>query len=169
MKDKRKVILFRRKREGKTNYKKRIAFLTSEKPRLVIRKSLKSFIAQIIIYEPKGDRVLTSACSAELKKLGWKFSGGNTSAAYLVGYLAGKKAKNAKITEAIADVGLYQPVKGSKLYAVLKGAVDSGLIVPHDESSIPKPERIKGKHIADYKKVDIEKNFDEVLSKIKGK
>jgi len=169
MKEKRKVMPFRRKREGKTNYKKRIAFLTSERPRLVIRKSLKSFIAQIIIYEPKGDKVLASACSAELKKFGWKFSGGNTPAAYLVGFLAGKKAKLAKIGDAIADVGLYQPIKGSKLYAVLKGAVDSGLNVPHDEASVPKIDRIKGKHIADYKKVDIEKNFDEVLSKIKGK
>ena len=169
MKNKRKVIPFRRKREGRTNYKKRIAFLTSERPRLVIRKSLKNFIAQIIIYEPKGDKVAASACSAELKKLGWKFSGGNTPAAYLVGVLIGKKAKHAKVGEAIADLGLYQPIKGSKIYAVLKGAVDSGLSIPHDESAIPKAERIKGRHIADYKKVDIEKNFDEVLSKIKGK
>ena len=75
MKDKRRVIPFRRKREGKTNYKKRIAFLTSEKPRLVIRKSLKNITAQIVIYEPKGDKVIASACSAELTKLGWKFSG----------------------------------------------------------------------------------------------
>ncbi len=157
MKNKRKVIPFRRKREGKTNYKKRIALLTSEKPRMVIRKSLKNFNAQIIIYDPKGDRVITSACSSELKKFGWKFSGGNTPAAYLVGYLAGKKAKNAKITEVVADVGLYQPIKGSKLYAVLKGAVDVGLNVPHDESSAPKAERIVGKHIADYKKLILKK------------
>ncbi|MEK6886550.1 MAG: 50S ribosomal protein L18 [Nanoarchaeota archaeon] len=169
MKDKRRVIPFRRKREGKTNYKKRIAFLTSEKPRLVIRKSLKNITAQIVIYEPKGDKVIASACSAELTKLGWKFSGGNIPAAYLVGFLAGKKAKTAKIGEAIADVGLYQPIKGSKLYAVLKGAIDAGLSVPHDETSLPKAERINGKHIADYKKIDIVKNFDDVLSKMKGK
>lgn len=169
MKNKRQVIPYRRKREGKTNYKKRIAYLSSGIPRLVVRKSLKNIIAQIIKYEPAGDKVLVSASSQELKKLGWKLSGSNLPAAYLVGYLIGKKAKDAKINESILDLGLYQPIKGSKLYSALKGAIDAGLIVPHDASVIPKQERIEGKHISEYKKIDVKKQFDEILIKIKGK
>ena len=169
MKNKRRVIPFRRKREGKTNYKKRIAYLSSGLPRLVIRRSLKNIVAQIIIYEQKGDKVVASSNSIEIKKLGWKFGGSNTSASYLVGFLVGKKAVEKKVHEAILDLGLYQPMAGSKLYAALKGAVDAGLKVPHDESILPKQERIEGKHVSDYKKIDVKKHFDEILAKIKGR
>ena len=41
-------------------------------------------------------------------------------------------------------------VKGSRLYAVLKGAVDAGLSIPHSEEALPAIERINGKSIADY-------------------
>ncbi len=169
MKNKRIVIPFRRKREGKTNYKKRIAYLTSGLPRLVVRKSLKNITAQVISYEPKGDVVLVSANSKELKKMGWNCAGSNMPAAYLVGFLAGTKAKEAKITKAIADLGLYQKISGSKIYATIKGAVDAGLDIPIDSEVIPDEKRMKGKHIADHNKVDIEKQFETVLSKIKGR
>ena len=169
MKNKRRVIPFRRKREGKTNYKKRIAYLNSGMPRLVIRRSSKNMTAQIIIYDPKGDKVIASSNSVELKKLGWKLSGANTPASYLVGFLIGKKSVEKKIHEAILDLGLYQPRSGSKVYAALKGAVDSGLKVPYDEAVVPKQERIEGKHISDYKKTDVKKQFEEVLTKIKGR
>jgi len=169
MKDNRRVIPFKRKRSGKTNYKKRIAYLTSGMPRLVIRKSLNNIIVQIIVYEPKGDRVLASATSREIKKLGWNLAGSNTPASYLVGYIAGKKAVAAKITDAILDLGLYRPISGSKVYAALKGAVDAGLRVPHDESIIPKQDRLQGKHISEYRKIDVKKQFDEIMEKIKGK
>jgi large subunit ribosomal protein L18 len=168
MKNKRQVIPFRRKREGKTNYKKRIAYLTSGKPRLVIRRSLQNITVQVIAYEQQGDRVLVNAHSQQLRKLGWKLSGSNTSAAYLVGFLAGTKAKQAKINSAILDLGLYQPIKGSKIYAALKGAVDAGLQVPHDQSVLPKQERIEGKHIQEHKKIDVQKAFTETINKIKG-
>ena len=158
---------FRRKKAGKTNYKKRIAYLTSGLPRLVIRKSLKNIIAQIVIYEPKGDKIVVSTSSADLKKNGWKLSGSNTPAAYLVGYLIGKKAKDAKVTKAILDLGFYDLIKGSKIYAAVKGAVDAGLDVPHDKKIFPSEDRISGKHISDYKKIDVKKQFDEVLSKLK--
>ena len=43
-----KHIEFRRKREGKTDYKRRLRLLLSNKPRLVIRVSLKNIIIQIL-------------------------------------------------------------------------------------------------------------------------
>ncbi len=168
MKNKRQVIAFKRKRLGKTNYKKRIAYLTSSTPRLVIRKSLKNITAQIVAYEPQGDKILASASSEELKKLGWKMAGSNIPAGYLVGFLVGTKAKKSNIPSANADLGLYQPIKGSKLYAVVKGAVDAGLNVPHEDSIAPSAERLHGKHISDYKKIDVKKQVDEMITKIKG-
>ena len=65
---------FRRRREGKTNYKKRLKLLLSKKPRLVVRKSLKYIRAQIVEFDKKGDKTLASAFSRELKKLGWKYA-----------------------------------------------------------------------------------------------
>ncbi|HME86804.1 MAG TPA: 50S ribosomal protein L18 [Candidatus Nanoarchaeia archaeon] len=168
MKNKRQVIPFRRKRSGKTNYKKRIAYLTSGLPRLVIRRSLKSMTAQIVVYEPQGDKVLVAATSQELKKLGWTGAGSNIPASYLVGFLVGKKAIKAKVQKAIVDLGLYQPVKGSKIFGVLKGAVDAGLEVPHEASVVPSADRIQGKHIAAHRKTATEKNFADVLAKMKG-
>ena len=40
-KGKRYSVKFRRRREGKTNYKKRLAFVKSDLPRLVVRRSNK--------------------------------------------------------------------------------------------------------------------------------
>jgi large subunit ribosomal protein L18 len=167
MKNKRQVIPFRRKREGKTNYKKRIAYLSSDLPRLVVRKSLKNIVAQIVAYEPKGDRIVASFNSRNLIKLGWTHARSNMPSAYLVGYAIAKKAIKVSIKNAILDLGLYDPVNGSKLYAVLKGATDAGLSIPHEKNVLPPEERIKGKHIAEHKKIDVEKQFNEVLAKLK--
>ena len=109
----------------------------------------------------------------------------------LVGQLKRNKLVNnsARLTdysdlsekEAVLDIGRHP--KSSRLFAALKGAVDAGLSVPHSEKVLPSDERIKGKHIDEYmatangvqfskykaKKISVEKNFEAVLSKIKGK
>lgn len=145
-----RTVPYRRKREGKTDYRKRLKLLLSHKPRLVIRKSLDNVIAQIIEYGEKGDKVVVSAHSNELKKLGWKFSKGNLPASYLTGLLAGAKAKRKKINEAVLDLGLQTSVKGSRIYACLKGVIDAGIKIPHEKEILPSDDRVLGKHIADY-------------------
>jgi large subunit ribosomal protein L18 len=145
-------VQLRRRREGKTDYQARKALVTSRKPRLVTRGSLKNVEAQIIVAKPHGDEVLVSAHSRELiKSFGWKAPTGNIPAAYLTGLLVGLKAKKAGITEAILDLGLVSPTKGSRTFAVLSGVVDAGVAVPHSEEKIVK-ERMKGEHIAKYAK-----------------
>ena len=142
----------RRRREGKTDYQARKALVLSGKPRLVTRSTLKNFTAQIIVAKPYGDEVLAAAHSRELKKkYGWKAPTGNVPAAYLTGLLCGLKAKAKGVSEAILDIGLVAPTKGSKLFAALSGVIDAGIDVPHDEEKIVK-ERIKGEHIAKYGK-----------------
>ncbi|MBI5398006.1 50S ribosomal protein L18, partial [Candidatus Woesearchaeota archaeon] len=143
-----RTVQHRRKRTGRTDYKKRLAILKSEQPRLVIRKSLKHITAQLVEYHPDGDRIIASAHSRDLAKMGWKGYTANTSAAYLVGLLIGKRASQKKIKNAVLDIGL--ATKGSKIFAAVKGAVDGGLDIPHNHAILPKDERIRGGHVVNY-------------------
>ncbi|MBW2979100.1 50S ribosomal protein L18 [Candidatus Woesearchaeota archaeon] len=149
-KDKIFTVQFRRKREDKTNYRKRIELLKSGKPRLVVRPFLKNIIAQIIEFDKVGDRTLVSATGYELEKFGWHFSKGNIPAAYLTGLLVGKKGLKKGIKEAVLDIDGKTPLKGTRVFACLKGAVDAGLVVPHSEDVFPSEERLRGEHIKGY-------------------
>lgn len=184
------TVYFRRKRDGFTNYRKRLKILISNKPRLVVRKSLKNIQANIVEYNKKGDIVRITCHSNVLKKLGWNYGTGNLPAAYLVGFMLGAKAKAANFKDAVLDIGINKSVKGSRVYAVLAGALDAGLKVPYGENILPDKDRLSGKHIAAYvqklKDMDmikkqfgsyiknnadpnnITKNFDEVKDKIKN-
>jgi large subunit ribosomal protein L18 len=144
-------VPLRRRREGKTDYQARKALVLSGKPRLVPRSTIKNVVVQIIIAKPHGDEVLAAAHSRELKKYGWKAPTGNVPAAYLTGLLCGLKAKAKGVTEAILDIGLVAPTRGSKVFAALGGVLDAGFDVPHDEEKIVQ-ERSEGKHIAEYGK-----------------
>lgn len=160
-----KRVPFRRRREGKTDYRRRLRLLKGGLPRAVYRKTSKRTIVQIIEYDKIGDRVLVSAVSNELKKYDWKFGYGNTPAAYLTGYLAGVRAKNKDIKKAVLDVGLHKPVKGAKCFAVLKGLIDAGMDIPHgDDDIFPSKDRIYGKHI----NPGIEKYVEDMKKKIEG-
>ena len=86
-------MFHKRRREQKTDYKKRLALLKSGVPRLVIRKSLENMRVQIVSFNPSGDKTVASAFSAELGEFGWKGGNGNLPAAYLTGLLAGLRAK----------------------------------------------------------------------------
>jgi large subunit ribosomal protein L18 len=70
-----------------------------------------------------------------LTKFGWKASTGNVPSAYLTGLLCGLRAKKEGITEAVFDIGLIPPTKGSRLFATLNGILDAGLEVPHSEEN----------------------------------
>lgn len=155
-------VKFRRRRESKTNYKKRLALVKSKKPRLVARKKNNSTICEIVSYNPKGDEVNAFFTSTSLRKLGWKGHTGNIPAAYLAGYGCGKQAVKNGIKEAVLDIGLTTPVHGTRIFAVLKGAIDAGLTVPSDEKAFPKEDRINGKHISE----ETVKNFEETKNAI---
>ncbi|WP_456419094.1 50S ribosomal protein L18 [Methanocaldococcus infernus] len=143
-------VKFRRRREAKTDYRKRLRLLLSRKPRLVARRTLNHCIAQIVEYDEKGNRTIVSAHSRELIKLGYKGHTGNLCSAYLTGYLLGKKALQKGYKEAVLDIGLHRATKGNALFAILKGALDAGLEVPHGEDILPSEERIRGEHIKAY-------------------
>jgi len=143
-------VPYRRRHEGKTDYRARRALVISGKPRLVVRSTLKNVTAQIIVAKPHGDEVLVSAHSKELGNYEWKTPEGNIPSAYLTGLLCGLKAKAKGLEQAILDIGLRSPSKGARVFAVLKGVLDAGIEVPHTEEKLPDEERIEGKHITQY-------------------
>jgi large subunit ribosomal protein L18 len=139
---------FARRRQGKTDFKKRLALVKSKKIRLVIRKTNTRIVAQAMKFNPKGDETIASVDSRDLKKYGF-YGTNNTPSAYLVGLLLGKKVGKEKC---VLDIGRRNPSHGSVVFAALKGAVDAGLDVPHSQEALPSEDRVNGKVLDDYAK-----------------
>jgi large subunit ribosomal protein L18 len=140
----------RRRREARTNYHQRLRLLKSGKPRLVARKSNNQTRAQLVITGPQGDETVASASSADLSEFGWEAPTGNLPAAYLTGMLAGARAVEAGLEEAVLDIGLNTATPGNKVFAVQEGAIDAGLEIPHGEDVFADWQRTRGTHIAEY-------------------
>lgn len=162
-------VALKRRREGKTDYGARLKLIGLDKHRLVVRVTGNHTTAQIVDVKLPGDKTVVSTHSQELKNMGWLGSGKNISAAYLTGYLCGKKAVKEGIDAAVMDLGLQSSTKGSRVYAVLKGAIDAGLEVPYKDVVLPDEDRIKGEHIVQFAKsldkADMEKKFSQYLEK----
>jgi len=62
----------KRRREYKTNYKKRLVLLKGNCLRLVIRKSNKYILLQIVESKHAKDKILYSVKTKELLKHGWR-------------------------------------------------------------------------------------------------
>jgi len=137
------------RRNKKTNYHKRISLLKSRVPRLVVRISSKNITAQVVQYLPDGDKVLFATSTKSLEKMGWKGSNNSIPSAYLLGFLLASKVKKLA-THVILDLGQRQSVTQSRIYAVVKGAVEGGLEIPVDEAMLPSEDRALGKHTDAY-------------------
>jgi len=146
-------VPYRRRREGKTDYKARRALVLSKIPRFIVRGSLKHMTVQIVEARSEGDRVITAANSRELiKTFGWKGSCSNLPSAYLTGFLCGLRAVGKGVKRAILDIGLFSPTKGSRIFAALKGVMDAGVEIPCEKEKLPDENRVSGQHIAEYAK-----------------
>ena len=115
---------------------------------------------QVQIHKPdiSGDKVIASAHSRFLLKKGWSGSRKNIPAAYLTGYLAGKKALAKGGKDAILYSGSDRYT--SRMAAALKGVVDAGLEIPASPEAFPAEERIKGEHLK------VKNDVDKVKSSI---
>ncbi|MBI2670724.1 50S ribosomal protein L18 [Candidatus Woesearchaeota archaeon] len=150
-------VKFKRRLEQKTNYAKRLTLVKSGQIRLVIRPNLHNTIVQFTEFYENGDKVLLTISSKKLQGLGWKANRGNIPTAYLAGLYAGILAKKKNIKSAILDLGNYRSIKGSRIYAALKGVLDSGINVPHSKDILPSEEAISGKIISNYASI-LQKN-----------
>lgn len=157
-------VPLRRRKVSKTDYRKRKRLLKSGLPRAIVRRSNLYVRVQFATFDLKGDLIVASAFSKELDSMGWKHSKKNAPAAYLTGYLAGKRASKAGIDKAVLDIGLHKPTKNSSVLATLRGIVDAGISVPHSEDILPDDERIHGKTIDEKMGSD----FDKVLKKMEA-
>ena len=168
-----RVIAHRRRREQRTDYRKRLRLIRSGKPRLVVRRSVNSMNCQIVSHDPKGDKAIVTVSARNLKAFGWKARTGNLPAAYLTGMLCGMEAKKAGVKKAVLDMGLQTSTKGSRIYGCLKGCLDAGIDVPHSPEILPPLERIRGLHIEEHSKsggklAGVSGMFDDVKKKLSG-
>jgi len=202
---KRYQVKYRRRREGKTDYRARKTLIAQDKNkynspkyRLVVRFTNSDVIAQVVYSKIIGDVVLASAYSHELPKYGIPVGLTNYSAAYATGLLVARRALtklkldtkyvgntnvngedfNVKFLgsggrpfRALLDTGLARTSTGAKIFAVMKGATDGGVDVPHsvnrfagyntekktlDTAVLRK--YIFGGHVAEYMRVLKEEN-----------
>ena len=137
--------ILRRLREEKTNYKKRGTMLMGKRDFITVNISNENTQVQILKPEISGDRVIASAHSRLLLEKGWKGSRKSVPAAYLTGYIAGKKALGKGSKGAILYSGTKKYTQ--RMAAALKGVIDAGLEVPANSETFPQEERIKGEHL----------------------
>ncbi|KAF6162290.1 hypothetical protein GIB67_008419 [Kingdonia uniflora] len=95
---KRFQVKYRRRREGKTDYRARIRLINQDKNkyntpkyRFVVRFTNKDIIAQIISASIAGDMVLATAYSHELPRFGLEVGLTNYAAAYCTGLLLARR------------------------------------------------------------------------------
>lgn len=163
--------------------------------RLITRITNSKIICQIAYATIQGDRILCQATSKELEKYGVPCGHTNYSACYATGLLIARRAldlvgladsitgveevnaeefhveendNDRRPFKVILDVGLIRTIPGSRVFGILKGAVDGGLHIPHSVKNFPgykEPEekgqdyeydagahleRILGNHVQEY-------------------
>jgi len=160
------------------------------KYRLVVRFTNSDVITQIVFARIAGDVVVTSANARELPRYGITLGLTNYAAAYATGLLLARRhlkkiglaskylgkvdadgedynvepvKDGPRPFKANLDVGLVRTTTGHRVFAALKGAVDGGFNVPHNETrffGFNREEKkldasllrkaIFGGHVADY-------------------
>lgn len=183
------------------------------KYRLVARITSGKIIAQVAYATLKGDKIIAQATSVELKKYGLKNGFTSYSTAYATGLLLARRllkqlkldntfkgvskidgnmydvstqvAESRRPFTAVLDIGIRRPTVGNRVFAVLKGATDGGIHIPHSSRKFPgyargatkkdskydanlHKKRIYGAHIDDYIKTlkkdkpeDFKKQFSQ--------
>ena len=152
MRGTRRRSIFRRRKAGLTDYRRRLKLLRGRKPRAVVRISNSRPTCQLVDWSVSGDLVKISVTGSELsKKYGWPadFSKKSVPASYLVGFAMGKAAIAQGAEEAILDIGLAASTPGNRVFSALKGMVDAGLDIPHSDGILPDEGRVNGTHIID--------------------
>jgi large subunit ribosomal protein L18 len=155
--------ILRRLREEKTNYKKRGTMLMGKRDFITVNISNENTQVQILKPGMTGDKVIASAHSRYLLEKGWKGSRKSVPAAYLTGYLAGKKALGQGAKDAILYTGTRKYTQ--RMAAALKGIIDAGVQVPASKETFPPDDRINGEHLT--VKNDISKMKSTIDTEVK--
>lgn len=199
-------VKYRRRREGKTDYRARLRLCRQDKNkyntpkyRMIVRFTNRDIVCQIAYSTLSGDVIVCSAYAHELKRYGLKAGQTNYSAAYCTGLLLARRTlqkfgldkayegntgeelgedynveandEGPRPFHCILDTGLKRTSTGSKVFAALKGALDGGLDIPHNEKRFAgyEPDEkefdpevmgkyILGGHVAEYMEEMIEED-----------
>ena len=148
---KRQRLRFKRRRSGRTDYRRRLRMLRGGAPRAVVRVSNTQVTCQLVEFGMGGDSIVASVNGKTLVKHGWPAGAARKSvpACYIAGYALAKSAIAAGHDSAILDIGLASSSPGGRVFAALRGMVDAGLDVPHGADVLPDDDRINGTHIDD--------------------
>jgi large subunit ribosomal protein L18 len=155
--------ILRRLREEKTNYRKRGTMLMGKRDFITVNITNENTQVQILKPGMTGDKVIASAHSRYLLEKGWKGSRKSVPAAYLTGYLAGKKALGQGAKDAILYTGTRKYTQ--RMAAALKGIIDAGVQVPASKETFPSDDRINGEHLT--VKNDISKMKSTIDTEVK--
>jgi len=179
------------------------------KYRFVVRFTNRDIVCQIIAADLTHDRCICAAYSHELQRYGLKVGLTNYAAAYCTGLLLARRI-NSKFSldyegqtdvngedflveesdgskapfRALLDVGLKRTTTGARIFGALKGAVDGGLAIPHNNHRFPGSHRdddsgewsyepevhrkyIFGGHVKEYMELlqDDEERYNKQFSK----
>lgn len=154
-----------RRKDQKTDYEQRLQLIKSDKPRVVIRTSNNHTRVHISEYSPEGDENSAQTISKDLEEYGWEHHTGNLPAAYLTGFLAGKRADT---DEAVLDIGLRKDAREGRIFAAVQGLRDAGVDVPVGEEALPEESRMRGEHIEEMTGKEVPANLEEVKESIEG-
>jgi len=143
-------MIFRRKMENRTNYRKRRKMILSRKPAMYVKISNKNIYAQVLVPAVVGDRTVVQANSKELQKAGWAYGRKNFPSAYLVGLLMGRRALKAGLNEVLFYSGTNVFRAKTRLTGVIRGAVEAGLKVRCDDEIFPEDDAVNGERIVKY-------------------
>ena len=148
---KRQRLRFKRRRSGRTDYRRRLRMLRGGAPRAVVRVSNTQVTCQLVEFGMGGDSIVASVNGKTLVKHGWPAGASRKSvpACYIAGYALAKSAIAAGHDSAILDIGLASSSPGGRVFAALRGMVDAGLDVPHGADVLPDDDRVNGTHIDD--------------------
>jgi large subunit ribosomal protein L18 len=154
----------KRRRENKTDYNARLKLLKSGENRIVVRRTNKYLIAQLVESEESKDKVILGVTSKDLLAYGWdkKNEGSLKSipASYFTGLLLGTKTIKQLKGTPILDLGLTRNVKKGRVYSVLNGLVDAGVKIKHKKETFPDEKRLRGEHLKNKINFDgIKKNI----------
>ena len=161
------MMIKKRRKEGKTDYGKRIKLLSGKKPRVLFRRTNRYIIGQLVKSKEAKDFTVIGLTSKELIEYGWpkdaKGSLKSIPASYLTGFLLGKKMLDKDEKEAILDIGILRSIERSRVYAFLNGIKDSGINIKCEQKMFPEEKRILGKHM----KINLE--FNKIKQNIEKK
>ncbi|KAG5394675.1 hypothetical protein IGI04_024638 [Brassica rapa subsp. trilocularis] len=173
---KRYQVKFRRRRDGKTDYRARIRLINQDKNkfntpkyRYVVRFTNKDIVAQIVSATITGDIVLASAYAHELPRYGLKAGLTNYAAAYCTSLLLARRVLQMLEMDAEYEGNAEIRLILNKYDNESVGALDGGLDIPHSDKRFAGFNKegknldaevhrkyIYGGHVADYMKLLME-------------